>query len=294
MKIFLFRTILILTLFSSYSLLAQQSDTVSTQDSDKYIVTKNDGTEYMGTILEQDEREVLILTESLGRIYIPKHEIQSIELISNIDFRKGKYLGDNLYATRYFLTTNGLPMKKGDSYGLLHIYGAEYEVAVSEQLTLGIMTSWLGAPIVGSMKFSIAGSENLNFALGGLIGTGGWASFASIGGLAYGSMTFGGNQKNLTFSAGYIGAALSGEFVSESIFSGPLVSIAGIAKLNDKVTFVGDSFFYVNQNFAALIIPGLRFKRHNKGAFQFGLGGLFVDGDLMPAPVPILSWFVKI
>lgn len=291
MKILQYKTLLILLLVCSNSLLAQQSDTITTssQDPEKYIVTKNDGTQYIGVILEQDERELLILTESIGRIYIPKHEIHSVEKLNETDYRKGKYLGDNLYATRYFLTTNGLPMKKGDSYGMLHIYGAEYEVAVNEKLTMGIMTSWLGAPLIGSMKFSIAGTENLNFALGTLVGTGGWASFASYGGLAYGSMTFGDNQNNLTFSAGYIGAAFE-----ENLFSGPLFSIAGITKLNDKVTFVGDSFFYLNQDFVALVIPGLRFKRQNKGAFQFGLGGLFAGGDLMPAPIPILSWFIKI
>ncbi len=291
MKTLLYGTLLLLVLVSGNNLFAQQSDTIAStsQDSEKYIITKNDGTEYVGVVLKQDEREVLILTELIGRLYIPKHEIHSIELISEIDYRKGKYLGDNLYATRYFLTTNGLPMKKGDSYGLLHIYGAEYQVALDETVTMGIMTSWLGAPIIGSMKFSIAGTENLNFALGVLVGTGGWASLASLGGLAYGSMTFGDNQKNFTMSAGYVGASFEG-----NSFSGPLLSIAGIAKLNDRVTFVGDSFFYINQDFAALVIPGLRFKRQNKGAFQFGLGGLFVDGELMPAPVPILSWFVKI
>ncbi len=291
MKPLLFRTLLLLILVSGNSLFAQQSDTITTtsQDSEKSIITKNDGTVYIGVILEQDEREVMILTESIGRLYIPKHEIQSIELISETDYRKGKYLGDNLYATRYFLTTNGLPMKKGDSYGLLHLYGAEYQVALDETVTMGIMTSWLGAPIIGSMKFSIAGTENLNFALGVLVGTGGWASFASLGGLAYGSMTFGDNQKNITLSAGYIGASFEGDS-----FSGPLFSMAGIAKLNDKVTFVGDSFFYINQDFAALVVPGLRFKRQNKGAFQFGLGGLFAGGDIIPVPIPILSWFVKI
>jgi hypothetical protein len=42
----------------------------------KVIVIKNDGSTYSGVILSRNEREILIDTETLGRIYIPLYEIR--------------------------------------------------------------------------------------------------------------------------------------------------------------------------------------------------------------------------
>ena len=47
-------------------------------DSTLRVITKFDGTEYIGKIISDDGREVLISTDILGKIYIPKSDITSI------------------------------------------------------------------------------------------------------------------------------------------------------------------------------------------------------------------------
>ena len=51
-------------------------------DTNTYVVIKNNGTEYIGKILNDDGREILLETKTLGKIFITKSDIKSITLIS--------------------------------------------------------------------------------------------------------------------------------------------------------------------------------------------------------------------
>ena len=255
-----------------------------------YIVIKNDGTEFIGYILSQDEREVLMDTESIGRVVIPKHEIREIREVQTREMRDGVYVGSNIFSSRYFINTNGLSIKKGENYALINWYGPESHFCLADNFTLGGLTSWLGVPIIISAKYSIPVTDNLHFGLGVLAGTLSWYDFGSVGALGYASVTLGNNNNNLTFSAGYAGIT-NGDDVSGSE---PLFSVAGMVRLGRNVSLVGDSFIYAGPNAAALIIPGLRFSRNERKAFQFGFAGAVIEGELVPFPIPMLSWFLKI
>jgi hypothetical protein len=115
---------------------------------------------------------------------------------------------------------------------------------------------------------------------------------------------------------------------------GPMFSIGGIARIGAKASFVFDSmvgFFtheygeelpYVtlqqpvfDQNFnlvsqgfyrhevvmrksyssAVFIMPGMRFQRDERKAFQFSLAGIVVrdSGETISAPFPLCSWFYR-
>lgn len=257
---------------------------------ERSLVTKNDGTEYTGYIIQEDAREILLRTDNIGEIYIPKHEIKSIKALKDADFKSGKYVGSNVFSSRYFLTTNALPLKKGDSYAMIQLLGAEYQVAVIDNLTVGGMSSWIGVPIIATANYSLKLAENINIGAGIMAGTGSWASLGSYGLLPFGTVTLGNQRMNLNFTGGFLNLNVD----EESSWSAPLFSVGGYARLNDRVSFVGDSFIYAKEDVAALIVPGLRFDRSNGGAFQFGLAGLVVNGEFFPVPLPFISWFVKI
>lgn len=255
----------------------------------KSLVTKNDGTEYVGVILKQDAREILLQTDKLGEIIIPKHEISSIEELKGEKYVSARYAGSNIFATRYFISHNGLPMKKGDSYAMIQLAGAEYQVAIADNLTIGGLTSWIGVPIVASAKYAIRITDNLNLGIGALAGTGSWAAWNTYGVMPYGSVTIGNPRVNLNLSGGYLTIGNEGSTVSA-----PLYSIGGLARLSDRVSFVGDSFIFAEENLVAVVVPGLRFDRKKGGAFQFGLAGLVVNNQVIPFPIPFVSWFIEI
>ena len=82
-------------------------------DTNLYRIVKSDGTDFIGYIIKQDEREVLIQIQSGRTFYIPQYEIKEIVPIKYGELDKeGVFVGEDRFATRYFLTTNGLPIKK--------------------------------------------------------------------------------------------------------------------------------------------------------------------------------------
>jgi len=51
---------------------------VGFEEGKQYVITRHDDVEYIGKIIQDDDREILIESNSLGKIFIPKYEIRSI------------------------------------------------------------------------------------------------------------------------------------------------------------------------------------------------------------------------
>lgn len=283
-NIFIVTTILLL----GSNLHAQDSVSVNVEyvKEKTHVIVKNDGSKYTGIIIEDNGREILINTKSLGKIYIPKHEIKSVTEVDLIKEMEEDLFGEKFFSTRYFLTTNGLNQKKGDHYVLMSLFGPEIQFAISDNLTIGGLTSWFGIPIIVSLKYSFQLSENLYLGAGALGGSLSWVDFTATGTLPYGSLTFGDNANNITFSGGYM-------FLQNSTdsYQTPLYSLAGMFKMGQRVSFIVDSygFFESDQNFL-IIMPGIRIG-NNSRAFQLGLTQIYVDNKFIPIPIPTLGWF---
>jgi hypothetical protein len=307
-----------------------------TQDSTKiFLVTKNDGTEFLGEVLTSDAREVLIRTENIGDVYVPKHEIKSIKEVNPKFYEE--FSGEELFATRYFITTNGLPIKKGENYIQWNIYGPDFQFGIADNFGVGIMTSWAAIPIIANAKYSIKLGEKTSMALGALAGTGSWALPDFGLALPYASFTYGNRRNNINLSAGY-GAIFYKEenynpitdtsFDEKFIEGRVLLSIAGMAKINSKLSLVFDSFIsplgqehtrtvwedrgsyndskeeYVpnwvsttvkeKSPSLAIILPGIRWQMDANKAFQFGFTGCYYDGEFVPFPVPMIQWYRKL
>jgi hypothetical protein len=338
-----------------------QIPTYQQGDTNTYLITKTNGSEYIGKILSDDGREILIKTENLGKIYIPKSDVKSIILIADKkSVVRGEYHSSGPFTTRHAFTTNALPITKGENYTMLNLYGPEVHFAVTNHLNIGIMSTWLASPLVFAAKYTIPTKKpKLNFSIGTLFGTSGYFnSFEGYGGLHFGNVTYGDRKNNITFSAGY--GYLSNinqkvntkmlvepgtynstdgysfyykykEYSSKILLQGPIISIAGIARVGAKASFIFDSMFGVFSNaerynnfgdievvkeasppdfsngiyrqkvtlnqevFALFLMPGMRFQTKENKAFQVSLAGVavFDHGENNSFPIPMCTWFYK-
>ena len=285
-----------------------QTDTLVAKDTSTYRIVKADGTEFIGKILSQDAREVLLLNQDGRQIYIPQYMIKEIILLEKKDFNgKGEYIADDAFATRYFLTTNGLPIKKGEHYVQWNLFGPDFEFGVGKNLGIGLMTSWIGMPIIATVKKSFRISEKSQFALGSLVGTGTWAAPEFGGLLPYGSLSFGDRKHNVAFSGGYGAVWTNGDSYGRAV-----AGVAAMFRISEKVSFVFDSFvlfpregtlvtspygytyFKGRRDGFALIIPGIRWHQDDRSAFQFGLTGVVAERELIPFPIPMVQWFRRL
>ncbi len=303
-------SVIILFILSNEAYSQTPKDSVPLDTSKTFIVIKNDGTEYVGKILYNNAREVLILTEKIGEIVIPKHEIKEIKEMKKEDFSAtGEYIPNEVFSTRYFITTNGLPVEKGESYIQWNLYGPDVQFGIGKNFGVGVMTTWIGFPILGSAKYSIQFDKKVSLGVGTLLGTGTWVVPDFAIALPFMALTFGDRKRNINFSAGYgaIRSAYSSSYdpVTNMYYEKVgwkgrlLVSVAAMAKIGKRLSFVFDSFIMpsnnaVKNNSLAILIPGIRIQTTPKTAFQFGFGGLYLQTVEIPLPLPFIQFYMKL
>lgn len=259
-----------LTGFSLASMLAQEPQP---EQKKQMIVILMDGNERIGQILSDDGREILLETMALGKIYIQKSDIRQIRTVEagELEAFDGDVRNTGPFTTRYYFTTNALPIKKREDYAMVHIYGPEVHLSVSDNLSLGVMTTWAASPFIFAAKYAFPSKrEKLHLSVGTLLGSSGYMNnFRGFGGLHWLTATQGDRMNNVSVSLGY--AYLDPGFKNEHPVPGtyfpqaedryitpdydrslnflttaPVLSLAGIRKVGKKSSFIFDSmiFFY--------------------------------------------------
>ena len=297
--------ILLIVFFLNISAFSQEPSDTSKKT--MYKIVRHDGVEYIGEILSDDGREVLLKTEKLGEIYIPKSEIAEIKEISPEEsIVKGNFREAGPFTTRYYFTNNALPIKKNQHYAMLHLYGPEAHFALSDNFSLGVMATWIASPIGVAAKYSIpTKKEKLHFSLGTIMFNSGYIWQArGWGGLHWGSVTFGEAGKNVTLSSGfgYVDLVQNNRSEYESglqqINRGSVSSISALFPVGESASFIFDSMISISEQrnyqaysgpgtnqelityksgtqIAAFLMPGMRFQSKPKRAFQVALAGVF-------------------
>ncbi|MDX5320259.1 MAG: hypothetical protein LPK45_04190 [Bacteroidota bacterium] len=257
-----------LLFFGSWSQNASAQDNTDTSKQLVLVVTKGN-VQRTGYILSDDGREILLQTESIGKIYILKSDIKSITPIKKdqpveipVDNEEVRQLSP--FNTRYYFTTNAHPMKKGDYYVMTHLWGPEVHFGVNDRFSAGIMSTWFASPFIGAFKYSIpTKNPKLNFGLGTLIGTSGYINqFSGFGGLHWGMATVGDKLNNVTLSLGYgyfnpgngtFSRRVPGTYaVGEEIpveqyrkqYTAPVVGLGGILQVGRKASVILDAMVF--------------------------------------------------
>lgn len=286
----------LLFMLASFSVRAQSKDDYTGSPAGKlYKITKQNGSVFLGTIKKEDAREVLMDTKALGEVFIPRHEIKEMTEIKQEELGAGgEYIAPVEFSSRYFFTTNGLPIKKGDGYIKWSLLGPDIQVAVADNVGVGIITTWIGIPLIANLKYSIKLQKDVHLGLGALVGSGSWLDPQLLIGLPFAALTLGDERKNINFSLGYGGYNSSGGILSTGTASSSafLCSFAAYARISGKVAFVFDSFILPIQSFG-FISPGFRFGINDRTSFQLGFTGIVYDGSSVPLPFPNFQLFQK-
>jgi hypothetical protein len=203
MKI-IYGLITLLLIVFQISITAQIGD--STDSKKLVLITKNNGGEFIGEIISDDGREILLMTTTIGKIYINKSDISGITSVDEKSTTKigGEFRAEGPFTTRYFFTNNSLPLKKNEHYAMIQLYGPEVHFSVSDKLSLGVMASWIASPIALASKLCLYSKNNIHISLGNILGNSGYIEQGKVfGGLHWLTITKGDRMKNISFSAGY-------------------------------------------------------------------------------------------
>ncbi|MFM2195029.1 MAG: hypothetical protein RL092_629 [Bacteroidota bacterium] len=297
MKSLLVTLIFILT--ATLSSLAQS-------DTEIKVVKLTNGNEYIGKIISDDGREVLIETNNVGKIYVNKNDIKSISAYDPAEFTvlNNDIVKSTAFSTRYTFTTNALPIKKKDSYYMINLWGPEFHMTIADNFNIGVMSTWFASPIAVAAKYSIpTKNPKVNFSVGEIVGSGGYIAPEMVLSLSFANITLGDRDKNITFAGGYLVSNPEIGFGNPS--HGPMGSIGAHVRISDKSSFIFDSMFGSTKrdytNFGSpstmytpffLFMPGLRLEQGEGKAVQFCMAGASFDGAVFP--FPYVTWFRKL
>ena len=286
---------LLLTLMAAFCCLNNPVWAQTAGDGKTYLVTKNDGTEYIGTIKSKDARELLLVTEEIGEIFIPMHEVKSIKEIEAKDISpNGSIIKSENYPTVYSYTNNAFPVRKGNSYAQWNYLLPEFNFGVNDNISVSFMTSIVGIPIVGKFKYSIPLTEEQNIyaSVGLWAGTLSWAAPDVYMAYPNAAITFGTPKANLNIGGGL--AAFGAD--SESYTRG-IVNFGGMIKVSNKLSLLFETTLAPpndGEELAGFIIPSVRIDLKKERALQFGFPAFFYEGTTTPVPIPAIQFYHRI
>lgn len=293
--------LLLLVVFKSNLISAQNLQGLDPIDTTKvYQVALNDGTIFMGNILEKDSVLIVMKTNSIPRLELPISKIKYCKSLENTTLKNGTYWFANPHASRYLFGPSAINLKKGEKYYQnTWLFLNSFNVGVTDHFSIGgsiEMLTTLTSLANGDFSPTILLTPKIGYQVADKIHAGGGLLYANIlgegsAGIAYGIATVGSYDNN--FSAG-----LGWGFFNGSFSEKPILTFSGMRRVSSKVAFVSENWLipsdpkYTGYNYYGLFSYGLRFFSENMAvdvAFinNRDLADLFVIG------VPFLSFTWK-
>lgn len=273
-----------------------QPDMVFGQDSTQYRVVTNDGNTFIGTLVSENDQEIVMDTENLGRLTIKRSNIKSMQEVDPDRIRDGEYWHENPQSTRYLFSTNAFGLRKGEGYYQnTWVFFNNVNFGITDNVSLGggmVPTFLFGTgsfPVWLMPKLSIpVAKESLNIAAGGLFG--GIIGENTGLGLVYGTATVGNRDNNLSFGIGY-------GYADGSWADIPLININGMYRFSKNMFFISENYFVTSDGETlGLISAALRWAPKNFSV-DFGLvrptdlGGEFIGVPWLGVAIPLGKQF---
>lgn len=235
-----------------------------------YRVETTDGNVFIGTLVAEDDQEVVLATERLGTITIARADIERMMAIEPDRFRDGEYWFANPQSTRYFFAPNAIGLPSGGGYYQnTWIFLNNVNVGISNNVSIGAGTVpifLLGASafpfwLLPKVSASIPNS-NVHLAAGAVVG-GVLGEESGGAGLVYGVSTLGTRDTNLTVGLGY-------GYAGSEWSSTPALTLGGMARVGRTAYLITENYVFPGSDVAGIISFGFRWAPEHF-AVDFGL-----------------------
>ncbi len=279
------------------------------------IVKLKDGSFYNGYILEENAREILMDIDGLGKMYIPKFSIKSIEAFDSSKIENGEIKEERLTNRNYMFNRSVLPFEeKKLSIDLPNLLFAQVNYAFNKNIRVGIFTSILATPLGLNIGLSYPLSKDLY--IGGDFNYGGFFLLANgnNGGSGSGNnsyipnivnikakLTSGNIDKHLTIAGGYtVFSEKETSYTTTGLIRSELLrtnllsfSFCGAYKISKNLSVLGEaSWQQLDENGFSLILvdPAIRLHTGKNSSFVLGINMLVNNsnnnGGLPVIPLP--------
>lgn len=247
-------------------------------------ISTTEGNVFIGTVIQEDDLQIVLRVSGIGDVTIDRDDIASIRRIDPDRIKDGDYWFENPQGTRYFFAPNAIGLDKGTGYyqnAWIFFNNVNYGVTDNFSIGAGTIPVFLlgvsALPVWVLPKVSVpVSSDKVHLAAGALLG--GVIGEGSEGfGLAYGNVTLGDKDRNVTVGLGY--GYGGGDGWSDT----PLVNISGLYRAGKNVQWLGEIYFLPGIEGGGMGIFGARWAPE-KFAVDFGLGRPLSETDYIGFP----------
>jgi len=254
-----------ITLVMSPELLGQAESLqqgIAAPDKISLIKIKGDpGLTYVGTIIEGNDKEIILLTEGKTKVHIPIETIQDIRSIPSSHFHDGEYWFPNPNETRYLYAPSAFNLKKGEGYYQnTYLFINSFNYGFTDNFSFGVGFEFLSTfgsfggdfnPIFFlTPKYSMQVSENFRVGIGVLFGN--VSNLVGGFGVGYGLATYGNPEHNATLGLGF--GFFDGDFSTD-----PVITISGMTRISRRISLVTENWFFPADVYRGILTYGIRF-----------------------------------
>lgn len=207
-----------------------------------WTVETKDGNSFIGSIEEENVKELIMHSEIYGRIHIPISQIKFKKELKQSNLVEGELWFDNPHATRYFFMTNGYGLRKGEAYYQnTWVLFNQVNYGITNNISMGgglvplflfagaptpiFFTPKVTLPIVKD-KFNIGAGAILGYLLGEDVGFG----------IGYGAMSLGSRDKNLTLGVGWA-------YADSEWANAPTFTLSGMIRVSKKTYLLTENYY---------------------------------------------------
>ncbi|OQX80723.1 MAG: hypothetical protein B6D61_01665 [Bacteroidetes bacterium 4484_249] len=261
----MFLCIVLLFCIPSINFAQDKPDTVIVKaDSVIYLLKLTDGTEVIGTLIEQTATEMRIATENFGEVTILKTKIKKTKILNESDFVKGEYWFENPNSTRYFFAPSAHTLEPGEGYYQnTYLILQSFNVGITRNISFGggfEITSLFGLGDDGpnpifylTPKAGFKVAENVRAGVGVLYATVPDDDSRMGLGIMYGITTYGNIDNNITLGLGW-------GYSEAEFHNRPVITLSGMSRISKRVMFVSENWIIPDgEKYMAIFSYGIRF-----------------------------------
>ena len=242
--------------FATSNVFGQKTNISEPVDSTKtYKIELNDGSIFIGKILQKDSVNLVMITSSIPKIEIPISKIKTLEIVNELNLKNGIYWFPNPHATRYLYAPSAFNLKKGEGYyqnTLLFLNS--FNVGITDNISIGGGLELLSTFAFRDPIFFI--TPKVGFKVTEKFHAGGGVLFARIPGISLGTIfgtgTYGSKDHNITSSLGW--GFVDGEFSQR-----PIITLSGMTRVSKRVALVTENWLIPTDSYYGIFSYGVRF-----------------------------------
>ena len=248
------------------------------------VQTSQDRT-FIGTLQSESPQEIILLTESLGEVAIPKLNILSITDIAEGEVVSNE--GKNAQPSRYFFAPSGFQLPKGEGYyqNTLVLYN-QFSYGISDHVTIGVP---IVIPFLGGISVKVGtqlGSANeeghsLHSSAGVLYLVPITGNTSIGGGIAFANLSYGDENNNITFGLGQAFSSNGSDV--QDLSESPLINLGGMLKVGRRKWLMSENYFSLGgptTDAQSLLSLGIRAGRPNESGALWDIA-LISDGNVI-------------